>query len=92
MTGFYSCRKTDNQFEDFLYGFGGRCLKIKEVCVDFQEVLTTNSSTNVARGLANIVGITVSTRRFNSSNSGKTSTYFFKPPYVGRVSKIFKFF
>ena len=35
MTGFCSCHKTDRNFKS-LYGFGGRCLKIRDVCMDFQ--------------------------------------------------------
>ena len=33
MTGFYSCHKTD---EKFYMIFGGRCLKIRDVCMDFE--------------------------------------------------------
>ena len=35
MEGFYSCHKTDENFKR-LYGFGGRCLKIRDVCMDFE--------------------------------------------------------
>ena len=35
MTGFYSCHKTDKNFKS-LNGFGGRCLKIRDVCMDFE--------------------------------------------------------
>ena len=35
MTGFYSCHKTDKKFKS-LYGFGGRCLIIRDVCMDFE--------------------------------------------------------
>ena len=34
MTGFYSCHKTDKNFKS-LYGFGGRCLTIRDVCMEF---------------------------------------------------------
>ena len=32
MTGFYSSHKTDENFKS-LYGSGGRCLKIRDVCI-----------------------------------------------------------
>ena len=35
MTGFYSCHKTDENFNS-LYGLRGRCLKIRDVCMDFE--------------------------------------------------------
>ena len=37
MTGFYSCHKTEilRNFKS-LYDFGGHCLKIRDVCMDFQ--------------------------------------------------------
>ena len=35
MTGFHSCHKTDEKFKS-LCGFGGRCLKIRDVCMDFE--------------------------------------------------------
>ena len=35
MTGFYSCHKTDKNFKS-LCDFGGRCLKIEDVCMDFE--------------------------------------------------------
>ena len=37
MTGF---NKTDENFKS-LYGFGGRCLKIRDVCMDFDQILTS---------------------------------------------------
>ncbi len=33
--GFYSCHKTDKNFKS-LYGFGGRWLTIRDVCMDFE--------------------------------------------------------
>ena len=36
MTGFYSCHKLLENFKS-LYGFGGRCLKIRDVCMDFER-------------------------------------------------------
>ena len=35
MTGFYSCHKLMKNFKS-LYSFGGRCLKIRDVCMDFE--------------------------------------------------------
>ena len=35
MTRFHSCHKTDKNFKS-LYGFGGRFLKIRDVCMDFE--------------------------------------------------------
>ena len=35
MTRFDSCHKTDKNFKS-LYGFGGRFLKIRDVCMDFE--------------------------------------------------------
>ena len=35
MTGFFSCHKTCKKFEE-LDGFGGRCLNIRDVCMDFE--------------------------------------------------------
>ena len=35
ITRFYSCHKTDKNFKS-LYGFGGRCFNIKDVCMDFE--------------------------------------------------------
>ena len=32
---FYSCHKTDKNFKS-LYGFGGRCFNIRDVCMDFE--------------------------------------------------------
>ena len=37
MRGFYSCHKTDKKFKS-LYGFGGRCLKIRDVRLDFEVI------------------------------------------------------
>ena len=35
MTRFYCCHKTDEKFKS-LYGFGGRSLKIRDVCIDLE--------------------------------------------------------
>ena len=35
MTGFYSCHKTDEKFEEFMW-LRGRCLKIRDICMDFE--------------------------------------------------------
>ena len=34
--GFYDCHKTDEKILKSLYGFGGRCLKIRDFCMDFE--------------------------------------------------------
>ena len=40
MARFYSCHKTD---EKLLYGFGGRFLKIRDVCMDFEPYFKVNN-------------------------------------------------
>ena len=45
MTGFYSCHKTDN-FKG-LYGFGGRCLKIRDVSMGFEPYLKVHNLVSV---------------------------------------------
>ena len=47
MTGFYSCHKTDKKKFKSLYGFGGRCLKIRDVCVDFEPYFKVHNSVSV---------------------------------------------
>ena len=44
MTGFYSCNKTD---EKSLYGFGGRSLKIRDVCMDFEPCFKVHNLVSV---------------------------------------------
>ena len=36
MTRVYSCTKLTKQFKS-LYGFGGRCFNIRDVCMDFEQ-------------------------------------------------------
>ena len=47
MTGFYSCNKTDKKNCKSLYGFGGRCLKIRDVCMDFQPYFKVHNLVSV---------------------------------------------
>ena len=49
MTGFYSCHKTDKKFYKCkgLYGFGGRCLKIRDVCMGFEPYLKVHNLVSV---------------------------------------------
>ena len=35
MTGFFSCHKTGKKFKN-LYGLGGRCLNIRDLCMDLE--------------------------------------------------------
>ena len=44
--GFYSCHKTDKKFKS-LYGFGGRCLKIIDVCMDFEPYFKVHNLVSV---------------------------------------------
>ena len=46
MTIFYSCHKTDKKFKS-LYGFGGRFLKIRDVCMDFDPYLKVHNLVSV---------------------------------------------
>ena len=43
MMGFFSCHKTDKS----LYGFGGRCLNIRDVCMDFEPFLRVHNLVSV---------------------------------------------
>ena len=43
MTRFYSCHKTDKN----LYGFGGRFLKIRDVCMDFEQYFKVHNLVSV---------------------------------------------
>ena len=42
MTGFFSCHKTDKKFKS-LYGFGERCLNIRDVCMDFEPCFNVHN-------------------------------------------------
>ena len=42
MTGFYSYHKTDEKF-----GLGGRCLKIGDVCMDFEPCFMVHNLVSV---------------------------------------------
>ena len=46
MTGLYSCDKTDENFKS-LCGFGGRCLKIRDVCMDFEPYFKVHNLVSV---------------------------------------------
>ena len=46
MTGFYICQKTDKNFKS-LHGFGGHCLAITEVCMDFEPYFMVYNSVSV---------------------------------------------
>ena len=46
MTVFYSCHKTDTSFKS-LYGFGGRCLEIREDCMDFEPYFKVHNLVSV---------------------------------------------
>ena len=46
MTRFYSCHKTDKNFKS-LYGFGGRFLKIRDVCMDFEPYFKVHNLVSV---------------------------------------------
>ena len=48
MTGFYSCHKTDKNFKSS-YCFGGRCLIIADVCMDFEPYFKVHNSVSVYR-------------------------------------------
>ena len=44
--GFYSCHKTAKSFKS-LYGFGGRCLKIRDACMDFEPYIKVHNLVSV---------------------------------------------
>ena len=46
MTKFHSCHKTDKNFKS-LYGFGGRFLKIRDVCMDFEPYFKVHNLVSV---------------------------------------------
>ena len=46
MTGFYSCHKTDEKVKS-LYGFGGRCFKIRDVCMDFEPYFKVHNFVSI---------------------------------------------
>ena len=46
MTRFYSCHKTDKYFKS-LYGFRGRFLKIRDVCMDFEPYFKVHNLVSV---------------------------------------------
>ena len=47
MTGFYSCHKTDKKNFKSFYGFRGRCLNIKDVCMDFEPCFKVHNLVSV---------------------------------------------
>ena len=46
MTRFYSCHKTDKNFES-LYGFAGCFLKIRDVCMNFEQYFKVHNLVSV---------------------------------------------
>ena len=46
MTGFYSCHKTDKKIKG-LYCFGGHCLKIRDVFIDFEPYFKVHNLVSV---------------------------------------------
>ena len=47
MTRFYSCHKTDKKNFKSIYGFGGRFLKIRDVCRDFEPYFKVHNLVSV---------------------------------------------
>ena len=54
MTGFQSCYKTDKKINvkslhnnNLVYGFGGRCLDFRDVCMDFEPRLKVHNLVSV---------------------------------------------
>ena len=45
MTGFFSCHKIDKKFS--LCGFGGRCLNIRDICMDFEPCFKVHNLVSV---------------------------------------------
>ena len=47
MTEFYSCHKTDLKKFKSLYGFEGRFVKIRDVCIDFEPFFKVHTLVSV---------------------------------------------
>ena len=45
--GFYSCHKILIETFKSLYGVGGRCLKIRDVCMDFEPYFKVHNLVSV---------------------------------------------
>ena len=48
MMGFYSChKKLIKRLKTLIFGFGGRCLNIRDICIDFKPCLKVHNLVSV---------------------------------------------